>query len=357
MKSRNATFQKRGLMKNKQRKSIIALSILSAVLVSACSLSAVPKEKPDSSMVDFSGMEGIKILKATTNSDGTIVVKYSLEPNEIESVDFVTGLRWQEEASNNYETSTWHEGKNPEEYMSYTIDQNNKQVTFRCLNPFGRQMVFSMQSPFDSSIRAELKIDYTRKRLTAPSYTTTVDAFQDQEAIVFNKILPTYSIGSKGDRPDASLFSLSSKYYEVGSNTYDSLFGQVITEGLYTQTWKYKGVRYTDKSLLRTEMKNTVLAYLNSLFSLTNPVTFKVAEFRELFTYEYSAYYTYQENFLSSSLYKTFLTRYKSAYENHAGMQATIKYGNDVISYKIFDFNVDTSFLTSIGFDDALISF
>ncbi|MGN1243059.1 MAG: hypothetical protein ACI4TN_02365, partial [Candidatus Enterosoma sp.] len=153
-------------MKNKQRKSIIALSIFSAVLVSACSLSAVPKEKPDSSMVDFSGMEGIKILKATTNSDGTIVVKYSLEPNEIESVDFVTGLRWQEEASNNYETSTWHEGKNPEEYMSYTIDQSKKQVTFRCLNPFGRQMVFSMQSPFDSSIRAELKIDYTRKRLT-----------------------------------------------------------------------------------------------------------------------------------------------------------------------------------------------
>lgn len=349
---------------NKTKKSaFVSLTMLSAILFSACSLISVKtleKNNNENNELVVDSLKGVDIAKAITSDNGTkITVNYNITPSSISNVRFNTSLTWQSAESENYETATWHADKNPLDYITYNLNQSTKTIVFSLKQPFGRQMVFTLASQANASINAKMTIDYRRKKLKDASIATSSTAFTNGESIKFNKTLPTYSIGSVGDRA-SDLFTIENKYYETTGHTLIDLIGQPITSGIYSKNYKYNGTDYTNVDLLRNAIAAKVRDYFYSLLTLdATPKVFSDSDLTDVLTYQYAAYkagpsVTYLD---STNLYFDFISNYKTNFASGAGFKSVVKFDGKVINEYLFDLTVDDTYLTDIGIDDGAIVF
>lgn len=349
-------------MKYKRTVAVTSLSILCAGLISACSLLAVfdgSRDDDNPGELNVKEVENIHILSSTKSSDGnTITVKYTLKPSSITYVNFNTSLTWSEREDEAYESATWHNGKLTTDYISTAIDQNNKSITFTCLQPFGREMIFTISSPSNSKIQSRMSLNYTRREIEAPKAAITADGFVENEKLIIEKTLPVFSVGSIGDRPQDE-FRIEKNFLEQSSYSFDSLFRQPDISGIYSTSFKYQGKDYTNPELLRMAIRDHVKEYFYSLITFDNPVIFTSRDFEEAFTYEYAAYSMAGKTvYLKNSTIKNdFLTKYEKAYDNNAGFQVSIYYASRKVLTKRLNITLSADSLTDINLEDSSIVF
>lgn len=333
--------------------------MLTLSVVSLLSVATIASKENNESPILVEGIDNIEIRKSTVSNDGnTVVVDYTIKPTAISYVNFNTELTWQSENNALFESADWHDGKNTEDYIDYTINQTDRKITFNCLNPFGRQMVFSMSSPYNSNVKASLTIDYKRRQVEGADAVFSSTSLKDDTALSIEKVMPVYSIGSIGERPQDD-FSLDVAYVEGIKTTFSSLIDEISTAGIYTQTFIYEDTTYTDTSLLRNAIMNRTKEYLFSLFSLDSPKTFKLSELESKLSYKYAAYSMAGKTvyLTNSSLYRYFLTKYKTNYDSGNALKLTVKYGLLKVKESLIDIEVNDTELTDIEIDDSGIVF
>ena len=349
-------------MKTKRRFAVLSLSILSAGLVSACSLIALStgnKKVDNNGSLNIGEVENIRILSSTKSTDGnTISVNYSLMPSSINYVNFNASLKWSDKESDEFESATWHENKDCNDYVNFEINQSSKKIVFTCTQPFGHEMVFTMSSPKNSAIRSTMTLNYSRKETTAPIVTIDADGFVENEALKINCTLPVSSVGSVGETP-TDKFSIDKTYINNGSKRFDDLFVQPSTTGLYASSFKFNGKGYSNPELLRMAIRDHVNEFMLSLIDLKNPKTFTSKEFEEAFTYEYAAYsmggrVVFLKN---STLMTSFLEKYQTYYESGSAYQVTVNYDNRKIFTKKLTIELSQDSLTDIRLEDNDIVF
>lgn len=348
-------------MKNKKSIAVLCLSLFSTTLISACSLIAVSTEnqKKEDGEVEIKELKNISILSSTKSNDGnTITVSYTLTPSSVNYVNFNTSLKWSDIEQDSFESSTWHDGKDTADYIKYEIDQTNRTIKFNCLEAFGRQMKFTLSSPINENIYGSMTLDYKRRKLSEATASVNNTSIKDGETITFNKVLPVYSVGSTGNKP-TDLFKIATKYHESNTITFDKLFGEINTLGIYALRFKYNGNNYESVADLRNAIKENTNNYMLSLFNTENPKVFSSQDLQSVLTYEYAAY-SMGSNVVylkSAALYTKFLTSYKSNYDSGFGYQSTVTYDNKTVLTQLFDLEVNENNLTDIAIDDSNIVF
>ena len=349
-------------MKTKRRLAVLSLSILSAGLVSACSLIALSTEKKkdeNNGSLNISEVENFRILSSTKSTDGnTISVNYSLMPATINYVNFNASLKWSDKESAEFESATWHENKDCDEYIKYEINQPSKTIIFTCLQPFGHEILFTMSSPNNSAIRSSMTLNYSRKEITAPTVNIDANGFVENQALHIDCTLPVYSVGSVGEKP-TDKFNIEKTYINNGDKRFDDLFVQPSTTGLYASSFKFNGKAYSNPELLRMDIRDHVNEYMLSLIELKNPKTFTAKEFEEAFTYEYAAYSMAGKTvFLkNSTLMTSFLQKYQTYYESGSAYQVTVNYDKRKIFAKKLSIELSQDSLTDIRLEDTDIVF
>ncbi len=353
-------------MKYKRKVAILSLSVLCASLVSVSSLIALSTEgnkqnekEEDNSTLNIQEKENIQILSSTRSTDGnTISVQYTLKPSTINYVNFNTSLMWSSRTSDEFESETWHNDKNTEDYVTFDVDQSTKTINFHCQQAFGHEMVFTLSSPKNSAIRSSMTLNYTRRELSSATATIADDGFIENKALSIDCVLPVYSVGSVGEKP-TDKFTLEKNYYESSGRKFEDLFSTPSTEGLYATRYKFKGSEYTNPDTLKAAIKQNVSEYMLSLLDLKNPVTFTSKDLEEAFTYEYAAYsmggkIVYLKN---SSLMTSFLTKYEEYYAKGNAFQVTVKYDTKTVLTKKLSITLSADSLTGIEIGDGGITF
>lgn len=103
-------------------------------------------------------------LAAAVNSDGSQTITAT-----VDKADGADGsLDWSIAFSN--PSSTWASGKTLSDYVTMTIADDTQSVTLTCLQPFGEQIIVSVQATYYQSATASATVDYI-KRIESVSIT------------------------------------------------------------------------------------------------------------------------------------------------------------------------------------------
>lgn len=301
-----------------------------------------------------------RTVKESQLPDGSIQkqVSFTIQPSNADYNDLNPAIAWNKTYSTDFESENWYEGKNISDYVTYDFNGANKQVTFTCSQPFGTEIIFSLSSKADPTIKADLKINYTRKVIQEASASLAVDGFTPNESMKITTAEPVYSIGSKGERAPNYNFDYNIEYVSASGYSYDDLFKGIQTTGIYSQNYKYQGEDYVDSAKLLQDMKDSVNEYLVSLPSLTESNVFKTDTFRDLLTYQYASHYTYKVEYSESTAnFTSFVSNYKEAITNNAGYKLTVNFGEEEVYGKLLNLNVSLNNITNINFNEGEIDF
>jgi hypothetical protein len=301
-----------------------------------------------------------KTLREEVLPDGTVekTISYTLTPSDSTATDFGYVTDWVKTASADDESATWADGKKTSDYLSYQSDTAAKTLTFHCLSAFGKPILFTMVSNDNPNVSATLRIDYVRKVIQAATATIADTTIKDQSPITVSATKGTYSIGTKGTRASALDPQMNTSYKEVSGATFDSLFGTVRTTGIYAQSYHYKGTSYSDPTLLRATMKTNVYDYLTSLPTFDGSKTMDVASFKALLSYDYDAYHTYEDVFLTdTALYSSFVTSYGTQYAKGAGLQVQVTWNSLTLYTGLLALSIPSSTVTGLSLGDGTIEF
>lgn len=341
---------------NKKQKIGVGISLASLLGVVALSLLAKPLiPQGTSDMLVVAPVEGLKIIKQALSDDGnTLEVTYKVLPVKPSDVHFNSYISWNEENNPDFESADWYEGKNPEDYMSYTLDEEADKITFTCLAPFGTQMIFHLSCQENPAVTASMKIDYARSEIKKANYKVINSTLEDGKKIEVEKVLPEYSIGTTGERP-SDKFQLLKSFSSMADTPYLNLFVDPITVGIYSQEWSYQGEKYTDKDSLKVAMSQKVEEYIHSLIGFKGEApAFSFEHFKSLLTYQYPVYSYGQGNIVYSTdatpMYQ-FLKRYQKVFETGNGFSSFVRYDNKNIGIFYLDFNISTELIESIDFE------
>lgn len=313
----------------------------------------------DSNPISVQPIEGIQILNKTASEDGSsITVDYSLDPMDPGNVKFNTFVIWNEHYEESFESEDWYQEKDPNDYITFSLDESQHKIQFNCLQPFGTQIIFRMNCIENTKIEASLKIDYTRKKQSEASINDINLLFTDQKAIQFKKNLPQYTVGTIGEKPKDT-FVLSTKF--TGTKNFIDLVGEVNQTGIYSHNWKYNGESFTDPELVRSKITNKAQAYLIQHITLDeNPKPFSLSEFKDIFYYQYAAYSIGGNIQYSGTneLANLFLKNFDSAVQKKSfGIEVTITYDEVEIHKANIGFQIDVKDIDKITISEDNIVF
>ncbi len=352
-----------------KRRKILLLSLAALMPASACALGVVYTNgggseyyKPDNDSFELSELSGIKLnlLSERDNIDGTVskVVGYTLTPASSTSVDFGFYTDWDTANSSLYESDDWENTKKVADYLTFQSDTVNKTINFTCLKPFGTKIILTMVSEDNPEIKASININYRRKKLKDATAVLSSTVLEKNAVIKVTSEKGLYSIGTIGDKPSTDMPALKTTFKETGTYTYDSLFGEIIYKNIYSQSYKYQGTDYDQKENVRIAIKEKISSYLFSLPTVDGSKTLDVVQFRNLFTYEYAAYRTYETVYLKSTdLFSQFVNKYTEAYANGAGINVEVTWnGKQVLSQRL-SMSLDSTTIEGINVVDPIIEF
>ena len=346
----------------KRKKWTIALSLVTLTLVgvgAAAGLTNGFRNEPalTTETLSATAVENIRFLKVEERelADGVIEKKigYELVPADAKNADFNCYLSWSEEQDAHKENATWKEGKDIGDYMTYALDTTRKELTFRCLQPFGHEIQFVMAAPSNPDIQAKLSMDYRRK-LLSPASITANNILKDGTSLSYKVTNETYSIGTIGEGT-RELKATASIYYENQGRSIGDMLGSPIITGAYAESFRYQGKQYGNASDLVSAVETGLTQYLQSLTGSSK--TFLEEDLKEILTYEYYAYRTYQEVYLpSEKLYTQFLTAYSDG-KDKSGYYLSIDAEGKASYKERVDIDVELVKLSGIEFESDNIEF
>lgn len=346
-------------LKNK-KPIILALSIFTIATVAATvSILTTKNETKQKDVLQVTELDNITLTnkKYTSNADGTttLSVNYTITPSDVTGYTFDGYLSWASLDSATYEYETWYENKNPADYMSFTINENLKQITLTCSEAFGHTMNFTLLCKENTSIKASLSIDYVRKLITPGKAVIESPTLEDNKSINIVETLPVYTVGTKGEIVREIALSYE---FRQGANffTFDSLIPTIDLTGFYETKTAYYDVNasnaFTCETLdtIRSKMIENSKNYLISVIMSNGTIKFSKEKLISLLTYkkagnQYSGLQTYNDVAIQ------FIKNYKTLYANGGGYKLTVQYnGTETDSQRIgFDFNSTDNFNLSLS--------
>lgn len=346
-------------IKNK-KPIILALSIFTIASVAATlSILATKNETKQKDVIQVSELDNITLTnkKYVSNADGstTLSVNYTISPSDVTGYTFDGYLSWASLDSATYEYETWYENKNPEDYMSFTINENLKQIALTCSEAFGHTMNFTLLCKENTTIKASLSIDYVRKLITPGKAVIENPQLEDNKSINIVETLPIYTVGTKGEI--ARDIQLSYEFRQ-GANyfKYDDLMPTIDLTGFYETKTAYYDVNvsnvFTCETLdtIRKKMIENSRNYILSVITSNGSVIFSKEKLINMLSYKkagnpYSGLQTYND------IAVHFFNNYKTLYSNGGGYRLTVKYnGTETDSQRIgFGFNSTDNFNLSLS--------
>lgn len=304
------------------------------------------------------------------NGNNIIKVKYELVPYDSDDHSFVPTIYWNN-AAKDVENNTWDGSQTIKDYIDYSIDYTNRIITFTNYKPFGRQIYFSITSATDSSVNARMTIDYVRKLIKHPTFTTTYTSYTEGNPLSVDYTDATFSVGSKGSKateePEVSIEYRKSSTPAI-QMSFDSLISTPTDFG--TQKYGYFKYKYykdgaevliSEATSVRKIMVEKAETYLTSLASHKNSATkpvFEREKLKDILGYEYAAYYSYKQNWETNlSVYSKFITKYTEAYSKGNGFNLIAKYDGVEDFAQLLSLNEKSGSPSGLGFDDSAIEF
>lgn len=354
-------------MNSKKKAGVLTCSmfLLAGCVTTASLLQLQKKNQQDVGEVELEGVSGIELTnrRTTLNANGTstTTVNYVISPKEAEDYTLYESLVWSTTQKSSYESPTWGEGEDPQTYVTYVNNLETKELSLTCLKPFGRTINFTLGCQEKPNIKATLNIDYVRKELD-PGKAVIKDAkFTDKTPVEFDITVPTYSIGSKGEKIEP-LPTISQTEFRSGSSgrDWDSLFASIDLSG-YSDT---ESVIYDDgtekKSIGRTEarekMKVRTRSYLEEVVRSLGKKPFSKDELVSLMTFEKkpNAYVSAVKN---SSIATSFISSYKEVYASGGGLLFEVTYNGKVTDRQRMALNFRAAEIGNISFENSQIDF
>ena len=310
--------------------------------------------------LNATAVENIRFLSETDTmrQDGTMQkeILFTIEPESARDETFSYHLDWNADSSAGKESENWKDGKKAEDYVTYEVKEENSRIVFTCGEAFGHQMKFVMTSVSNPDIRASLTLDYKRKLLSNARIKTT-PTFAPGKAIQVKVIDEVYSIGTKGEKTKDLKPTIDVTYKDNGTS-YDSLFADIIVDGINSQNYKYLGSDYNSPDKLLADMKEKVRNYLLKIPSESGEMTFDQATFQSYLTYSYHAYTTYKPIYQESRVsLNEFIKRYQNAYASGSGFHLHVDAEGKATYDNLIALGLSASTLTDISFSDSSIVF
>lgn len=308
-------------------------------------------------ILSATAVENIRFLKVEEKEleDGVVekTISYTLVPANAKADEFSCRLSWNEEEDANKESATWSQGKEIDDYMTYALDAEKQQLTFRCLQPFGHEIAFEMSATSNPDVRATLTMDYRRK-LIAPASITANNVLSEGESLSYAVQNETYTVGTIGEGSRDLKATAKVTWKEMG-RTLSSTIGSPSVLGAYGDSYRYQGQKYDKGSDLIAAVSAALTTYVNSLIG--SEKTFHEEDLKELLKYEYLAYHTFEDVYLDSTkLFAQFLDNYNSG-KDESGFYLSIDAEGKASYEKRIDFDVETVKLTGIEFGNDHIEF
>lgn len=224
-------------------------------------------------------------------TDRTSTVNYTIDPPRLSDLDFDCSLSWAEEYDEGFESETWKEGKDVNDYMGFTLDKNKQEITFHCLDNFGWRINFHMACQQNKNVYANLSLECRRVYTSEPTFefendgkleegkgfhviytpaTTTVGtiAIKKEEHTNMLKFTGSYT---NDDGETEWCYSEELYTFKADMDGYDEL---IEIDGILTR-------RDEAAKKIQTKVEN----YLESI--LNQGVLFHKADFEALFKYSY----------------------------------------------------------------------
>lgn len=354
-------------MKTKNKISILTLSLfLLTGLATTLSFHSVNQNEVKN-VIDINAIENITLSnKKVIQADGktSITCDFSINPNGSTGYTFTGYTSWSTTSSEEYESETWREDKNPNSYISFTIDDSNCKLMINCLQPFGNTVIFTLVCNENTKVTASLSIDYVRKVTDKGSCSFTSSLISDNQTLPIKEIKPTYTIGSKGKIND-DVIKTELVQFKKGatlSYTYDNLIDEINLNGFSdTQNVLYDsdGDGVTEKMTItqaRTYMVNRSNEYLTNFLNNGASQVFSKDDFIEMLTF-YKAPNTYMSPIEKNDIAISFINKYKKLYSDGGGFEVRLSYNDVVQTTQTFNFNINAVDIQSISFPDTSIEF
>lgn len=354
-------------MNSKKKAGVLTCSLfLLAGCVTTTSLLQLQKKNPQNvGEVELEGVSGIELTNRRTalNANGTttITVNYVISPKEAEDYTLYESLVWSATGKDSYESQNWGEGEDPLSYVSYTNNLETKELSLTCLKPFGRTIDFTLGCQERPEIKATLNIDYVRKQLDPGKALFKNPAFTDKAPVEFDVTLPTYSIGSKGEKlePPVEITNIEFRSGSSGRD-WDSLFPGINLNG-YSDT---ESVIYDDgtekKSIGRIEarekMKTRARKYMEDVVKSVGAKPFSKDELINILSFEKKPN-PYVSAIKNSSVATSFISNYKYVYTTGGGLLCEASYNGNVTDRQLMALNFSAAEISNISFDNLQIDF
>lgn len=339
----------------KRRKLTLALSVLTLSLVSvgaAAGLTDGFRRLGTEEVLSATPVENIRFLQVQerVGSDGVIEkeIRYQLEPSDAIADEFDCALLWSPEEDANRESDGWKTGKDVADYMTYVLDVEEQKLTFRCLQPFGHEIVFSMASAEDPDIQASLSMDYRRKLVKGASIQAN-NVLEEGVGLTYDVVQESYSIGTIGERGESVSATAGLEWKDEGRSLAD-MMGTATVVGAYSEAFRYQGQSYQRASDLVQAVAAKTTEYFQSLVGETTAKAFHEEELKEVMTYEYFAYRTFEDVYLETTkVYRQFVENYQ-AEKDGSGYYLTVDAGGKASYSERVELKVELTKLTGIEF-------
>lgn len=304
------------------------------------------------------GLSGITFTNMRTlyASDGAVTkkVNYTLTPVDADVKTFDTYLAFRGESEDYSWSKEEAATKNPADYMTVTLDTDNKTITFACSQPFGSMLTYSMIYPENPSIQANVYMDYERKISSSAEMTLpNGNVYTNGVGLQYQTKENTYTIGTKGRKSDDIEVS-------VDYNDTDSYFASLIkvnNPSTYSSTMRYLGANYTSNSALAASMATNVKNYLISCVTSDGSVLYQRSEMMKYLSFQYIVH-TYKDEYVNTNeAYYKFTENYHNAFEKGKAITLTFKVNNEVKKSQLLDIASEEQALRNLSIDNANLTF
>jgi hypothetical protein len=293
-------------------------------------------------------------------------VSYTLNPENADLYGFNEAFFWNMDASD-VQDSTWDGTQTISDYVTYQINYEAKNVTFTNLQPFGRELKFTITSKADMTKSGYVKLNYVRRLLTDPVYSCP-SAIENVKSLQVTYTDAVFSVGSKGNRTTARP-TLAVTYEDNGGagRSLASLVDDITQIGnsysYITYAYYNNGAETNDFAAVKAAMVQQVSDYIASLISSqgdSTVPTFDQDHLRSLLTYRYVSYYSYKNNWVDyTQIYYDFIRAYQANATEalKTGFYASATYEGREDLHQHLDLSITPDGVTGLGFDESTIDF
>jgi hypothetical protein len=247
-------------------------------------------------------------------------VSYTLNPENADLYGFNEAFFWNMDAGD-VQDSTWDGTQTISDYVTYQINYEAKNVTFTNLQPFGRELKFTITSKADMTKSGYVKLNYVRRLLTDPVYSCPSAIENTSRASRSPTPMPSSPSAPKATGRTARP-TLAVTYEDNGGagRSLASLVDDITQIGnsysYITYAYYNNGAETNDFAAVKAAMVQQVSDYIASLISSqgdSTVPTFDQDHLRSLLTYRYVSYYSYKNNWVDyTQIYYDFIRAYQA---------------------------------------------